>query len=576
MDMLIERNAKVRMRDGVELATDVYRPAVADPTPAILQRTPYNKDMAPSPEILRLAGAGYAVVVQDTRGRYQSGGQFSPFVDEASDGEEAVAWCAAQPWCVGRVGMMGSSYVGATQWLAAARAPSALCAIAPAITAADYHEGWTYQGGALALGFVLTWTMMFLGLGDVARRLGRGEADMDELMSLVRTVDDIGNQFGQRPLSDPPFRHDLAPYYRHWLGHPGNDDGWRALAPKERYGAVIVPSLNIGGWYDLFLAGTLANYRGMKEAGGSPSARRPHLLVGPWAHANVTGEFPERRYGMLGGALLADLTGRQLKWFDHHLKGLDNGLESQKPVRLFIMGQDVWRDEDDWPPPGAVFTKFYLHSAGRARSAQGDGALTLAAPAEEPSDTYVYDPRAPVPTVGGATFLPGLVISANAGPRDQRAVEAREDVLCFTSEVLERPLEVTGPIELVLYVSSSAVDTDFTGKLVDVHPDGRAEILTDGILRARYRNSLSDPELLEPGRVYEISIDLQATANEFAPGHRIRLEVSSSNFPRFDVNTNTGGVISDEAAADAVQAMNTVYHDGLHPSHLTLPLVSRG
>jgi putative CocE/NonD family hydrolase len=289
----------------------------------------------------------------------------------------------------------------------------------------------------------------------------------------------------------------------------------------------------------------------------------------------MDGWFPERSYGLAAGIEAADLTGLQLRWFDWLLRGTDTGLAGDKPVRLFVMGANVWRDEDDWPLPGTEYVDYFLHSRGRANTAGGDGGLSADAPGDEPEDVYLYDPRDPVPTTGGPTFLPGLFIGANAGPRDQRVVESRHDVLCYTSEPLAEPVEVIGPVLAVLHVSSSAPDTDFTAKLVDVAPDGRAENLADGILRARYRESLSEPSPLEPGRVYQVTVDLVATAVVFAAGHRIRLEVSSSNFPRFDRNTNTGGVIAGEGEADLRQAVNRVHHTRALPSRLVLPVIRR-
>ncbi len=572
--IIVERGVRIAMRDGCELASDVYRPAAAERSPVLLQRTPYNRELAPATEMIRMAAAGFAVVVQDVRGRYGSQGSFTPFVTETPDGLDSVAWAAEQPWSTGKVGMFGASYVGATQWLAATGQPESLGAIVPAVTASNYHEGWTYQGGALQLGFMLTWTRTHLGLGDAATALRRGETDSDEVGRLMDEADAVTRAFPLRPLTEAAALGGWAPYLRDWVARARYDEWWRALAPEERYERVAVPSLNIGGWYDIFIAGTLANYRGMRARGGSTAARRPHLLVGPWAHANMTGEFAERRYGLKAAAIVADLVGRQIRWFDHHLRGADNGVDRERPVRFFVLGADEWRDADDWPPPGVEYVRWYLHSDGSANTARGDGRLSTSPPRGEPTDGYVHDPARPVPTTGGATFLPGLSISANAGPRDQRAIEARDDVLCFTSAVLSEPLEVIGPVSLVLFATSTARDTDFAGKLVDVHPDGRAEIITDGILRARYRNGLSQPSPLEPGTVYELHIDLQATAMVFGAGHRVRLEVASSNFPRFDVNLGTGGEVSRESFAQAVVAENRIYHESLGPSHLLLPVMS--
>lgn len=580
MRIIIDKNVQVPMRDGVALATDIYRPDTEQALPVLVQRLPYNKELPTllsfALDVQRAARSGYAVIVQDTRGRFASEGEFNPFMDEAEDGADTVQWAAEQAWSNGQVGMVGGSYFGATQWLAATQAPEALKAIAPFVTAADYHEGWAYQGGAFELGFNLNWTLTSLGLGELQRRMGAGRATMQDMFALINAADDNADLYQRIPLNDMPALEGIAKYYFDWLAHPDYDDYWRKIAPKEYYEQITAPALNMGGWYDLFLGGTIANYMGMKEHGGSEAARKhQRLIIGPWSHGVVAGAFPWRQYGLMSGTDVLDLTGIQLRWFDYWLKGEDNGVDKDKPVRLFVMGANTWREEDNWPLPDTQFTNYYLRSNGRANTLAGDGLLSTEAPGDEPQDVYLYDPRNPVPTVGGQTFLPGLGVAANAGPRDQRPVEARHDVLCYTTPPLEKRVEVTGPVSLVLFASSSALDTDFTGKLVDVHPDGRAEILTEGILRARYRDSFSEPSPLQPGQVYEFHLDLWATANLFDAGHRIRLEVSSSNFPRFDRNTNTGGTIAEEGEADFVQAVNRVFHDSAHPSHLVLPIIER-
>jgi len=314
----------------------------------------------------------------------------------------------------------------------------------------------------------------------------------------------------------------------------------------------------------------------MRSGGGSAAARQhQRLIIGPWSHGYFGNMYVEQDYGILASTDAADLTAAQLRWFDYWLKDAENGVPEDAPVQIFVMGSNRWRTEADWPLPDTQYRTYYLHSGGAANTANGDGVLSPAAPGDEPQDAYTYNPLHPVPTVGGQSLLPGAVIALNVGPRDQRGVEGRPDVLCYTSPPLERDTEVTGPIELVLYIASSARDTDFTGKLVDVFPDGRALALTDGILRARYRNSLIAPELLQPGTIYELHIDLVATANVFRAGHCIRLDVSSSNFPRFDRNSNTGGTIASETAADLVPAINRIFHDQAHPSHVILPIIER-
>ncbi|MFL5659063.1 MAG: CocE/NonD family hydrolase, partial [Ktedonobacteraceae bacterium] len=451
----------------------------------------------------------------------------------------------------------------------------ALRAMAPVVTTSDYYQSpWRHKGGVFELGISLWWSL-FMVPEELQRQLRQGKASMEQMGALMQAMSDPSSQFDHLPLVDMPLLRDFAPYYFDWLAHPSYDDYWRSIAHKEAYEQITVPALNIGGWHDIFLGTTLENYIGMKQRGGSAVARQhQRLLIGPWSHGGMTGIFPERNYGLMASGDVADLVGIQLRWYDHWLKGEDNGVEQDKPVKLFVMGLDQWREEDDWPLPDTEYRPYYLRSAGHANSAAGDGTLSIEAAGDEAEDVYLYDPRHPVPTVGGAILM-SMAMGMDQGPRDQRSVEAREDVLCYSTPILEKSMEVTGPIELVLYVSSSARDTDFTGKLVDVYPDGRAEILTDGILRARYRESFSEPKLMEPGQIYELHLDLWATSNVFKPGHRIRLEVASSNFPRFDRNTNTGGTMETETERDFVQAVNRVYHDSAHPSHLILPIIER-
>jgi putative CocE/NonD family hydrolase len=580
MDIVVQKNVLVPMRDGVSLATDIYRPAGGEPLPTLVARVPYNKELLATltllmPDPLRLAQAGYAVVVQDCRGCYQSEGALEPFVHEAHDGADTIAWAAAQPWSSGAVGMLGGSYLGAAQWLAAAEAPPGLRAIAPFITSDRLYAPWTYQGGAFQLGFCLFWALGYFALPELHRRLAARSATLADVSAAMRALGSLDALYRRTPLAHIPELEATAPFYLDWLNHPCDDAYWRAIDIGPCWGRVRIPTLHIGGWYDPFLAGTLASFQGMRDQGGSPEARRPHLIVGPWSHGVWHGVFAERDFGLLAGTDAADLTGSQLRWFDTWLKGEEHGLDDEPPVKIFVMGVDQWREEEDWPLPDTVYQRLYLRSGGHANTLHGDGALTWEPPAKEPCDRYRYDPRNPVPTCGGATLLPGALAAVNAGPRDQRAVEGRADVLVYTTAPLEHDLELIGPVTLTLFAASSAQDTDFTGKLSDVYPDGRAMLLTDGILRARYRRSAARPEPLRPGKVYELQIDLVATANVFKAGHAIRLEVSSSNFPRFDRNTNTGGVIAQEREVDSVVATNHVFHDRTRPSHLVLPIIER-
>jgi len=585
--MVIEENIMVPMRDGVKLATDIYRPAQQGQWPVLVTRLPYNKDrrfpfeyppftkekrifLELNFDSARVVEAGYVIVAQDTRGRFASEGEFEPFVHEVEDGADAITWAASQPWSSGQVGMFGVSYQGLTQWQAAREQPAALRAIAP-----SQSPGWhvyPYQGGAFLLGVALGWATD-VAMEEVQRRVGQGRATRAELEEMIQASGDLPALFRRLPLVDVPLLQGRAPYYFDWLTHPTLDEYWRTLIQEEFYEQVTVPALTIAGWYDHFQREDLEHYQSMRQRGGSALARSlQHLVIGPWSHGNFLRGFKERTYGAASFArdLLTDL---HLRWFDHWLKGIENGVEQEKPVRIFVMGTNVWREEEDWPLPDTQYRPYYLHSGGHANTATGDGVLSTTQADVEPEDVYRYNPRDSVPTMGGAVNSLGML--DDVGPLDQRQIETREDVLCYTTLPLEQPVEVTGPIELVLHVSSSARDTDFTGKLVDVHPDGRAEILTDGILRARYRQSFSSPVLMEPGQVYELRIDLEATSNVFLTGHRIRLEVSSSNFPRFDRNSNTGGTIASEQEKDFVQAINRVYHSQVNPSHLVLPVIER-
>ncbi len=580
MRFTVDVDVPVRMRDGVELATNIWRPAGGGSHPALLVRTPYGKDSAELvgssklPSVPALVEAGYAVAVQDIRGTARSQGDFIPHAADGEDGVDTVAWLAHQPWCDGDVGAWGGSFMGMAQWQMAAHQPPALRAIAPVMSSGDlYHAPWYSPGGALSLETLLTWAVRACVMK--LRRAPDAEVrrDADELM---RQLADPGPLLRTTPVVDHPLLHQHFPWLSAVLDHPSRDGHWEDLAAIERAGAITVPALNVGGWYDVFLEETIRCYTAMRRNGGSVEARAgQRLVIGPWGHPDGAdlGRFPDRSFGPAGSVKSLDVTDLHLRFFDRYVRGRSDALEGVKPVRIFVMGIDRWREEDDWPLPGTRYVEYHLASGGRANTAAGDGTLAGAVAHEDAHDVYLYDPRRPVPTIGGATLatLPG----AFAGPADQSPVETRDDVLCFTTPVLTRPVEVTGPVTLILHVSSSAVDTDFTGKLVDVHPDGRAIILCEGAQRARYRSSLSDPALLRRDEVYELTFGLSATSNVFLPGHRIRLEVSSSNFPRYDRNSNTGGSHAHVSESDTVVAVNRVHHGPSHPSRLVLPVIDR-
>ncbi|SDG08684.1 hypothetical protein SAMN05216553_105267 [Lentzea fradiae] len=576
MTFHVEVDVAVPMRDGVALATNVWRPEGPGPFPVLLVRTPYGKDDAGTfgnpklPDVFAFVEAGYAVVAQDVRGTSRSPGVFVPNVHEGDDGADTLSWIAGQPWCDGEIGMWGGSYMGFTQWLAAVRDVPALRAIAPVMSSADlYRAPWYSPGGALSQDAVLTW-----GTASAVRNLRRANGNEDDLRTLASGLDDPRSLHEPLPLHDRPAMTRHLPWVRDVLDHPERDAFWQEVAAIDRCGSITVPALQIGGWYDVFIGETVRSYRKMRTHGGSAAAREgQRLVIGPWAHSDGAdlGTFPDRSFGLAGSIKNADVTEEHLRFFDRWVRGRTDVPAGPHRVRIFVMGVDRWRDEPDWPLPGTRYRDFFLGGTGRANTSSGDGVLTREAPPAEAADTFLYDPRRPVPTLGG-TVLAGAP-GSYPGPADQSSVETREDVLCFTSAALGRPVEVTGHVTLVLHVSSSAPDTDFTGKLVDVHPDGRAILLCEGIQRVRYRDSLTHPAPVKPGTVVELTLDLSVTSNVFLPGHRIRLEVSSSNFPRYDRNTNTGGAIA--ADTDPVVAVNRVHHGPAHPSRLVLPLVER-
>ena len=571
--IISEMGLPVAMRDGVTLYADVYRPDGDGPWPVLLQRTPYDKSQGRTGalEVMRAASHGYAVVIQDTRGRYASEGEFYPFLDEPNDGYDTVQWCAGQPWSSGKVGMFGRSYVGATQWLCAITNPPGLTCIAPGITASDYYEGWTYQGGALAWGFALSWTMRQLTMANMGAISSRHDVPEGTREGLLAAFNELDCTFRHQPIVElPHLKEPLAGYFYDWIRHSSSDDYWNRWKIEDHYPHITTPALHIGGWHDIFLLGTLRNFVGMREHAEDATARGgQRLIVGPWHHGpfgEISGEF---FFGLGAAGPAIDTDGIHLRWFDHWLKGEQNGAGQDAPVRLFVMGSNTWRDEQEWPLARTQYTDYYLHSSGRANTASGDGSLSPDAPGVEAADVYVYDPRDPVPTHGGAlccgqSFVPG-------GAYNQQVIEARSDVLCYSTPVLEADVEVTGPLTVTLFASTTAADTDFTAKLVDVEPCGAARSLVDGIIRARYRQGTDESRPITPGAVEEYTIDLVATSNVFKAGHRIRLEISSSNFPRFDRNFNTAG--DPWAANESVPALQTVHHDGQHPSRIRLPVI---
>jgi putative CocE/NonD family hydrolase len=559
--VVFERNVKVVMRDGVVLRADIYRPQAEGKFPVLLQRTPYDRRNFEFG--LKGAQRGFVVIIQDVRGRYASEGEFYTFVNEPNDGYDTVEWAAALPYSNGKVGMFGGSYVGATQMLAAIAHPPHLAGICPVVTSSNYHDSWTYQGGAFEQWFNESWTSG-LAQDTFNRKVARGTNGVGGMWKLPLA------SYPLFPVSegDGNSAAGLAPYFLDWLAHPNYDAYWKKISIEEHFGDIQVPALHIPAWYDIFLGGSLKNYMGIRDHGGSDAARKgQHLLVAIGGHSGAGRKVGDVDFGDDAAFNEDEVT---LEWYEYLFKGAQNQF-SGKPVKIFVLGANVWREEDDWPLARVKDTKYFLHSGGKANSLRGNGTLTAAAPAREVEDSYAYDPTKPVPTVGGPLCCDGQ--HWQPGPRDQRGVEARDDVLVYSTAPLAADMEVTGPVSLELWAKSSAADTDFTAKLVDVESDGFAQNLTEGILRARFRDSQETPALLTPGQAYKLKIDLWATSNVFKKGHVIRLEVSSSNFPRFDRNLNLGTMSYGSGDTLGIAATNSVLHDSEHPSVLILPVV---
>jgi len=556
----------MKTRDGVTLYADIYRPNSPGKFPVILMRTPYDKSVnwAVGPTF-KMVPRGYVVILQDVRGRYTSEGEWYPFRHEQADGYDSVEWAAGLPSSDGKVGMMGASYVGATQMLAAIARPPHLTAIAPNVTASNYHDNWTYQGGAFEQWFDQNWTSQ-LAQNTLQRLIAENTNALAGVPAVPLANYPVFN-FGHLP-ADEKLTAAIAPYYLDWLAHPDYDDYWKQWSIEEHFSNIAVPMLQVGGWYDIFNGGTLNNYMGAKAHGATEAARtQQHLLIQIGGHAGSG-----RRIGDVDFGPHATENGYidvVLDWYDFLFKGIRNQFATDKPVKVFVMGANEYRQEDDWPPPQAQKIMYFLHSGGKANSLRGDGPFSTSQPKSEPADVYTYSPANPVPTVGGPLCCDEEHLEP--GPRDQRSVENRDDVLVYSTGPLPTDLEVTGPVTADLFIKSSAVDTDFTAKLVDVGPDGFAQDLTEGILRMRYSGSREHATLINPGQIYRITVDLWATSNVFLRGHSLRLEISSSNFPRFDRNFNTGEDI--KFARNSVSATNTIVHDAQHPSALVLPVM---
>ncbi|MBH76616.1 MAG: X-Pro dipeptidyl-peptidase [Dehalococcoidia bacterium] len=580
VDILVERNVMAPMRDGVCLAADIYRPNDNAQYPVLVHRIPYDKSVPQNVgsqmvNPIVAAEQGYVVVVQDCRGCFQSEGIMTLYGDEQEDGYDTIEWAAAQPWSNGKVGIYGSSYMGVTTLQAVAAAPPHLEAAMAYLTAANLYDGWVYSGGALELGFNLGYTqgraipaMTRLGIDPERQRKLRSE--------MAESARDRNAFLRTLPLSEAPVlrESDILPYWQDFIEHDTYDDYWKELDVARHANEITVPVMHIAGWYDQFLKGHLDLNLALQKHPDERVRNTHRFIIGPWDHNSYMGynlsRAGDRDFGgsaLSGVAVVSDIL---LQWFDHWLKGEDTSLMSRPRARYFLMGEEnKWRETETWPPTSTP-TPWYLHSGGHANTRFGDGALSTEQPVLEVADSYRYDPEDPVPTIGGRTFA---TITGPGGVRDQSEVETRDDVLVYTSPHLLEPLTIAGNITVELWIASSAPDTDFTAKLVDVEPGGYCAVIADGILRARFRNSFEEPEFLKPGESTHLIIDLWDVAYTFRQGHSLRLEISSSNFPRFSRNANSKIRPEFAGPSDLRVAVQQVFHDPSRPSHINLPIV---
>ena len=562
-DILVDNHVPVRMRDGVTLYADVYRPTGSGRHPVLLSVTPYSTERFPTAydAAVYFAQRGYVYIFQDVRGRHESEGVWVPFVNDEKDASDTIEWAAKQPWSDGKVAMQGGSYLGQNQWRAAQAKPASLVTIFPMVASTSIYHDWITLNGGWRLSFNFGW-------GPVRQESRIMQNPGPHTIDGLRAIhyDQVQRHLPLNTMQQLVGRH--ARFYDDWLANPDYNAYWKPFNVEEQFDKIAIPVHTFGGWFDIFSQGTLRGYVGMSQKGATDRARRgSNLVIGPWGHG------PTQKFGAIdfGPTANVDALTLQLRWYDYWLKGMDNGLASEAPVKLFVMGRNAWVYEREYPLARTDYRPLYFSSGGNANAAGGDGRLTWTKPAgASPSDRFRYDPNDPVPSVGGNNCC-GTPTAA--GPMDQRPIEGRRDVLIYTTDVLQEEIEVTGPVKVVLYAASDATDTDFVAKLVDVHPDGSSYNMAEGIIRARYRESLTSPKLLTPGEVNRFEIDLVGTSVAFLKGHRIRVHVTSSHFPQFDRNPNTGAAFGTSAAVKVAE--QTIYHDAARASHVLLPVIPR-
>jgi len=552
-DAKILINERVMMRDRAELATTVYLPLEGDCFPVVLTRTSWNRanfrDAA-----LEFVRRGIAFVAQDVRGRHGSQGHFYPFDSEKNDGLDTLDWLAEQEWCNQRVGMYGDSYMGAVQFAVAPYNHPLLKALNPRFIPGDTWQCAYYRDGVYSLGLTFSWLILDVNSPNSEEYL----LPLYNVPGVLRQLPlgTLDEKMGCRP----------SPAFRNLLKHDTPDEHYDAWRWRDSFSQTTIPTLMTGGWYDYYANDAFLNFAQLQKSSDPKVAASHRIIVGPWTHGlRYSSELGEFDFGP--NATQED--DHNIRWLDCLLKGGDSESFQKAPIRLFVMGENLWRDEWEWPLTRTQWTPFYLRASG---------VLSSQTPENEAPDEYVYDPDNPVPTTGGnhsvGPWTPGLYEICQVGPYEQNRVETRDDVLVYTGEVLEEDLEITGPILVKLFAASSAPDTDWVARLCDVYPDGRSFNITEGVIRALHqKRDWENPELIEPHKIYEYTIDLHATSNVFKAGHRLRLQITSSNFPLWARNLNTGEPYA--TGVEMQSAEQTIYHDAAHPSHIILPIIPR-